>query len=97
MYSSLCILYGKASCELFRCSSISEDETVRAYDELQPYISHILEQVEKGLLLFRMEREIMNRKGRGKLRIRYIIPKEKIINSPTQLQDFLEAVDNDLS
>ena len=44
-----------------------------------------------------MEREIRNQKGRGKLRIPYIVPKEKIINTAKQLQEFLEEVDNDLT
>ena len=96
-YNNLCIMHGKASCELFRRSSISEEETARAYNELQPYISDILEQVEMGLSLFRMEREIRNRKGRGMLRIPDIIPKEKTINTSPQLQVFFEEVDDDLS
>ena len=96
-YNNLCIMYRKASCEIFRRSSISEEETTRAYNELQPYISDILEQVEKGLSLFRMEREIRNRKGRGMLRIPDVIPKEKTINTLPQLQVFLEEVDDDLS
>ena len=48
----LCNLYGKASCELSRQSAVSEEETTRAYDILQPYIRDILEQIEKGLSLF---------------------------------------------
>ena len=51
-YSNLCRMYGRASCKLFQHSSISEEETARAYDELQPYISDILDQVEKGQSLF---------------------------------------------
>ena len=85
-YSNLCQMYGKASCKLFHHSSISEYETAKAYDKLQPYISNILDQVDKGLSLFQMEREIRNRKGRGRLRIPYIVPKEKLINTAKQLQ-----------
>ena len=38
----------------------SEEETARAYDALQPYISDILEQIEKGQALLRIEREVRN-------------------------------------
>ena len=47
-FYKLCQMYGKASCELSHRSSLSEEETTRAYDILQPYISDILEQIEKG-------------------------------------------------
>ena len=96
-YSNLCRMYGRASCKLFRCSSISEEVITRAYDKLQPHIGDILDQVEKGQSLFRMEREIRNQKGRGRLQIPYIIPKEKTINTTKELQEFIEAVDNNLT
>ena len=66
-FFKLCKMYGEASCELFRWSSGSEEETTNAYDALQPYISDILEQIEKGQVVFRIEREIRNRTGRGRL------------------------------
>ena len=90
-------MYGKASCELSCQSAMSEEETTRAYDILQPYISDILEQIEKGQSLFRVEREIRNHKGRGRLRIPFITPKEKLINNTKQLQEFLEEVNDDLT
>ena len=44
-----------------------------------------------------VKREIRNRKGRGRLRIPYITPKEKLINNMKQLQEFLEEVSDDLT
>ena len=44
-----------------------------------------------------MEREIRNCKGRGRLCIPYITPREKLINNTKQLQEFLEEVNNDLT
>ena len=96
-FFKLCKMYGEASCKLSCQSSGLEEETTRAYDALQPYISGILEQIEKGQAVFRIEREVRNRKGRGRLRIPYIIPKEKLINNAKQLQEFIEAVDEDLT
>ena len=89
-FFKLCQMYRKASCELSRRSSGSEEETTRAYNALQPYISDILEQIGKGQAVFRIESEIRNHKGRGRLR------KEKLINNAKQLQEFMEAVDEDL-
>ena len=60
-------MYGEASCELSRRSSGSEEETTGAYDALQPYISDIFEQIEKGQAVFWIEREVRNCKGRGRL------------------------------
>ena len=96
-FFKLCRMYGEASCELSRRSSGSEEETTRAYDALQPYISDILEQLEKGQALFRIEREVRNRKGRGRLRIPYITPKEKLITNAKQLKEFIDTVDDDLT
>ena len=96
-FFKLCRMYGEASCELSHQSSGSEEETTRAYDALQPYISDILEQIEKGQALFRMEREVRNRKGRGRLRIPYITAKEKLITNAKQLKEFTDAVDDDLT
>ena len=96
-FFKLCRMYGEASCELSRQSSRSEEETTKAYDALQPYISDILEQIEKGQALFRIEREVRNHKGRGRLRIPYITPKEKLITNAKQLKEFIDAVDNDLT
>ena len=93
----LCKMYGEASCELSRRSLGSEEETKKAYDALQPYISDILEQIEKGHALFRIEREVRNRKGRGRLRTPYTMPKEKLITNAKQLKEFIEAVEEDLS
>ena len=89
-------MYGGASCELSRRSLGSEEETTRAFDSLQPYISDILEQIEKGHALFRIEREVRNRNGRGKLTIPYIVPKERLITNAKQLKEFIDAVDDDL-
>ena len=96
-FFKLCRMYGEASCELSRWSTGSEEETARAYDTLQPYISDILEQIEKGKALFRIEREVRNRKGRGRLHIPYITPKEKLITNAKQLKEFIDAVDEDLT
>ena len=96
-FFKLCRMYGEASCELSRRSAGSKEETARAYDALQPYISDILKQIEKGLALFRIEREVRNRKGRGRLRIPYITPKEKLITNAKQLKEFIDAVDEDLT
>ena len=74
-FFKLCRMYGETSCELARRSSGSEEETAKAYDTLHPYICDILEQIEKGHTLFRIEREVRYQKGRGKLRIPYITPK----------------------
>ena len=95
-FFKLCRMYGEASCELSRRSLGSEEETTRAFDSLQPYISDILEQIEKGHALFRIEREVRNRKGRGKLTIPYIVPKERLITNAKQLKGFVDAVDDDL-
>ena len=95
-FFKLCRMYGETSCELSRRSLGSEEETTKAFDALQPYISDILEQIEKGQALFRIEREVRNRKSRGRLRIPYIIPKEKLITNAKQLKEFIEAVDDDL-
>ena len=64
---------------------------------LQPYIRDIMEQIEKGQSLFRVEREIRNRKGRGRLQVPCVTPKEKSINNVKQLQEFVEAVNDDLT
>ena len=96
-FFKLCKMYGETSCELSRRSSGSEEETTKAFDELQPYISDILEQIEKGQALFRIEREVRNRKGRGRLRIPYIIAKEKLITNAKQLKEFIDTVDDDLT
>ena len=96
-FFKLCRMYGEASCELSRRSLGSEEDTAKAYDALQPYISDILEQIEKGKALFRIEREVRNRKGRGRLRIPYITPKEKLITNAKQLKEFIDAVDEDLT
>ena len=37
-----------------------------------------------------------NRKGRGRLRTPYTIPKEKLITNAKQLKKFIDTVDNDL-
>ena len=96
-FFKLCRMYGEVSCELSHRSSGSKKETTRAYNALQPYISNILEQIEKGQALIRMEREVRNRKGRGRLRIPYITAKEKLITNAKQLKEFTDAVDNDLT
>ena len=96
-FFKLCRMYGETSCELSRRSSGSKEETTKAYDVLQPYISDILEQIEKGQALFRIEREVRNRKGRGRLCIPYITPKEKLITNAKQLKEFIDAVDDDLT
>ena len=96
-FFKLCRMYGETSCELSRRSLGSEEETTKAFDALQPYISDILEQIEKGQTLFRIEREVRNRKGRGRLRIPYITPKEKLITNAKQLKEFIDAVDDDLT
>ena len=95
-FFKLCRMYGETSCELSRRSLGLEEETTKAFDALQPYISDVLEQIEKGQALFRIEREIRNRKGRGKLHIPYIIPKEKLITNAKQLKEFIDAIDDDL-
>ena len=92
----LCRMYGETSCELSWRSLGSEEETTKAFDALQPYISDVLEQIEKGQALFRIEREIRNRKGRGRLHIPYIIPKERLITNAKKLKEFIDAVDDDL-
>ena len=51
-FFKLCRMYGETSCELSRRSLGSEEETAKAYDALQSYISDILEQIEKGQALF---------------------------------------------
>ena len=96
-FFKLCRMYEEASCELSRRSLGSEEETARAYDALQPYISDILEQIEKGQALLRIEREVRNHKGKGRLRIPYITPKEKLITNAKQLKEFIDAVDEDLT
>ena len=96
-FFKLCRMYGEASCELSQQSLGSEEETAKAYDALQPYISDILEQIEKGQALFRIEREVRNHKGRGRLCIPYTTPKEKLITNAKQLKEFIEAVDEDLT
>ena len=95
-FFKLCRMYGEMSCKLSRQSLGSEEETTKAFDALQPYISDVLEQIEKGQALFRIEREIRNRKGRGRLHIPYIIPKERLITNAKQLKEFIDAVDADL-
>ena len=95
-FFKLCRMYGEMSCELSRRSLGSEEETTKAFDALQPYISDILEQIEKGQALFRIKREVRNWKSRGRLCIPYIIPKEKLITNAKQLKEFIEAVDDDL-
>ena len=95
-FFKLCRMYGETSCELSRRSLGSEEETTRAFDSLQPYISDILEQIEKGHTLFRIEREIRNRKGRGRLLTPYTVPKERLITNAKQLKEFVDAVDDDL-
>ena len=95
-FFKLCRMYGETSCELSRRSLGSEEETTKAFDALQPYISDILEQIEKGHTLFRIEREIRNRKGRGRLLTPYTIPKERLITNAKQLREFVDAVDDDL-
>ena len=47
-FFKLCRMYGEMSCELSRWSLGSEEETTKAFDALEPYISDILEQIEKG-------------------------------------------------
>ena len=96
-FFKLCRMYGETSCELSRRSLGSEEETTKAFDALQPYISDILEQIEKGQALFRIEREVRNCKGRGRLRIPYITPKEKLITNTKQLKEFIDTVDDDLT
>ena len=95
-FFKLCRMYGETSCELSRRSLGSEEETTKAFDALQPYVSDILEQIEEGHTLFRIEREVRNHKGRGRLRTPYIIPKEKLITNAKQLKEFVAEVDNDL-
>ena len=95
-FFKLCRMYGETSCELSRRSLGSEEETTRAFDSLQPYISDILEQIEKGHALFRIEREVRNHRGRDKLTIPYIVPKERLITNAKQLKEFVDAVDDDL-
>ena len=96
-FFKLCKMYGETSCELARRSSGSEEETAKAYDTLHPYICDILEQIEKGHTLFRIEREVRYQKGRGKLRIPYITPKEIVIVNAKQLKEFKETVDDELT
>ena len=96
-FFKLCRMYGETSCELSRRSLGSEEEITKAFDALQPYISDILEQIEKGQALFRIEREVRNRKGRGRLCIPYITPKEKLITNTKQLKEFIDIVDDDLT
>ena len=55
-------MYGEASWELHHHSTLSEEETARAYEVLLPYISDILEQVDKVMVIFWMERELRNLK-----------------------------------
>ena len=95
-FFKLCRMYGETSCELARRSGGSEEETAKAYDTLHPYICDILEQIEKGHNLFRIEREVRYQKGQGKLRIPYISPKEVVIVNAKQLEKFLETVDEEL-
>ena len=96
-FFKLCRMYGETSCKLSRRSLGLEEKTTKAFDALQPYISDILEQIEKGLALFRIEREVRNRKGRGRLHIPYITPKEKLITNAKQLKEFIDTVDDDLA
>ena len=56
-----------------------------------------MEQIEKGHTLFRIEREVRYQKGRGKLRIPYISPKEIVIVNAKQLKEFTDAVDDELT
>ena len=56
-----------------------------------------MEQIEKGHNLFRIEREVRYQKGRGKLRIPYIAPKDMVIVNAKQLARFLETVDEELT
>ena len=95
-FFKLCRMYGETSWELSRRSLGSEEETTKAFDTLQPYISDVLEQIEKGQALFRIKREVRNRKGSGRLHIPYIIPKERLITNAKQLKEFIDAVDDDL-
>ena len=96
-FFKLCRMYGETSCELAPRSSGSEEETAKAYDALQPYICDILEQIEKGHAFFRIEREVRSHKGRGKLCIPYITPKEILIANAKQLKEFTDAVDDELT
>ena len=64
---------------------------------LQHYISDILEQIQKGQALFRIKREVRNRKGRCSLHIPYITPKEKLVTNAKQLKEFIDTVDDDLT
>ena len=62
-FFKLCKMYGETSCELARRSGGSGEDTSRAYATLHPYICDILEQIEKGHNLFRIEREVRYQKG----------------------------------
>ena len=96
-FFKLCKMYGETSCELARQSEGSEEDTSRAYATLHPYICDILEQIGKGNCLFRIEREVRHQKGRGKLRIPHISPKNITIVSFKQLTDFLQKVEEELT
>ena len=70
---------------------------IRRRNVLQAYITDILVQVHRGLSVFRMEKEIRNRKGRGRLLTPSITHRGNKINTAKELQDFTDAVDSELT
>ena len=64
-YCQLWVLYAQASCELTRRSKISQEEAVKACKVYRPYIRDMLQQADKAMTIFMMEKELRNIEGRG--------------------------------
>lgn len=94
-YCQLWELYVEASCELTRESKLSPTEAAKVCKVYKPYICNILQQVNAVIIIFVMEKELRNLKGRGHFPIPTITPHGTRIENPQQVRKTLESVDEE--
>ena len=92
LYCKLWKLYTETSVELKRKSKLSRENAVTACKVYGLYITDILQQVDKIMKLFTMEKELRIIKNRGHFPVPEITPQGKKIENTKDLDKILEAV-----
>ena len=89
-------LYAETSVKLKRKSNLSQQDAVTACKVYGLYISDVLQQVDKVMKLFAMEKELRIIKNRGQLPVSTITPQGTKIKNTKDIDKVLEEVDEEV-
>ena len=96
-YSQLWQLYAEISVELKKKSELSQESAVAACKVYGPYMSDILQKVDKVMKIFAMEKELRRIKNRGHFLVPLITPQGNKIETSHDKDKVLEAVDEEIT